>query len=99
MILLGSSVNAIDISCTIRYVSDPRIIRIPWTQAVYASTAFEASGSSRWKGALACSILIAHSLGGIHGGHRKREKSEEEPKELKHVNNRADAWHDNTAIG
>ena len=67
MLLLGSSVNAIDISYTLRYVSDPGIIRIPWTEAVYASTAFEASGFPRLKGALDCSILIAHSLGGTHG--------------------------------
>ena len=90
MLLLGSSVKAIDISCTLRYVSDSGIIRIPWTQTIYASTAFEASGFPRLRGALACFILIAHSFGGIHGGHRKREKSEEEPKALKHVNDRAE---------
>lgn len=45
------------------------------------------------------SILIAHSLGGIHVDHRKQEKSEEEPKDVQHVNMGADMGHDNTAIG
>ena len=45
------------------------------------------------------SSLIVHRLGRIHVDHRKQKKSEQEPRELKHVNMGVDMGHNNTPIG